>query len=115
MAKKKPNAPKKITKKKQQSLARTKKRKSLSDWSKAVRDRDNNMCAVCSHTEHLNAHHILPKENYKELMYEIINGITLCPSHHKFSKYSAHKNAIWFYDFLKKNKEAQLEWALKNL
>lgn len=105
---------KKITKKKQRSMARTEKRKKLSEWSQKVRNRDER-CVVCGRTDHLNAHHILPKENYKEFMYEVLNGVTLCPVHHKFGKYSAHKNPIWFTEFLKKSNNDQLEWAVRNL
>lgn len=108
----KPN--KKITKKKQLSINRNLKKKKLTEWSLAVRDRDT-ACVVCGKKEYLNAHHILPKENYKDLMYEEINGISLCPSHHKFGKYSAHKNPIWFSEFLKKNKNNQYTWAIKNM
>lgn len=112
--KKSPKKIKKITKKKQLSLARTAKKKSLLDWSKKVRDRDQK-CVVCGRTDHLNAHHILPKENYKEFMFELINGVTLCPIHHKFGKYSAHKNPIWFSEFLKIFNLEQYCWAVANL
>ncbi len=106
---------KKITKKKQQSLARTSKRKQLTEWSLAVRERDGKKCVVCGREDYLNAHHILPKENYKEFMYELINGVTLCPTHHKFGKYSAHKNQMWFAVFLQKNRKTQYTWATKNI
>lgn len=105
---------KKITKKKLKSLARTAKRKQLSDWSKAVRARDEK-CIVCGRIDHLNAHHILPKENYKEFMYEVINGATLCPTHHKFGKYSAHKNPVWFAEYLKNYSIVQWDWAVANM
>lgn len=116
MAKKKIVKPvKKITKKKLLSLARSQKRKALADWSKAVRNRDDNKCVVCGHTEHLNAHHILPKETYKELMLEVMDGITLCSSHHKFGKFSAHKNGIWFSHWLKINRPEQYAWAIEHM
>ena len=106
--------PKKLTKKKLLSMARTTKRKALSEWSKQVRARDQK-CIVCDCVTNLNAHHVLPKENYKELMYEVINGVTLCPSHHKFGKYSAHKNAIWFSEFLRKFRADQWSWAVEHV
>lgn len=119
--KKKPNnkagkkVPKKITKKKLLSMARTSKSKKLSEWSHSVRERDGKKCVVCGREDFLNAHHILPKENYKEFMYEIVNGVTLCPSHHKFNKYSAHKNQIWFSKFLQDNRKHQYKWAMNNV
>lgn len=95
-------------------MARTQKRKSLNDWSKAVRDRDQ-CCVVCGRTDFLNAHHILPKETYHEFMYEEINGITLCPTHHKFGKYSAHKNQVWFAKFLQEHRRSQFQWAIEHV
>jgi hypothetical protein len=95
-------------------MDRTAKRKALSAWSKAVRDRDQK-CVICDRTDHLNAHHILPKENYKEFMLDPINGITLCPAHHKFSKYSAHKNPIWFAKFIADKFPEQWTWAIAHV
>lgn len=105
---------KKITKKKQLSMARTAKRKQLLEWSRQVRERDEK-CIVCGRTDHLNAHHILPKETYKEFMFEPINGACLCPTHHKFGKYSAHKNPIWFAEFLKNFNLMQYNWAIEHV
>lgn len=45
-------------------------------------------------------HHIVPKEMFGITRYDPINGIVLCPSHHKFGKFSAHKNPLWFVDIL---------------
>ena len=106
--------PKKITKKEQVRKERIQKRKQLVEWSKSVRNRDVT-CIVCGRTDRLNAHHILPKENYKEFMYEEINGITLCPIHHKFGKFSAHRHPIWFCIFLRNKRRKQYEWAKKNM
>lgn len=112
--KKKPKKPKKLTKKKQLALARSAKRKALLTWSKNVRARDAK-CIVCGRSDHLNAHHVLPKEAYKEWMFEEVNGVTLCPSHHKFNKYSAHKNPIWFAHFLQQFRTDQYEWAVEHM
>lgn len=105
---------KKAKKKSKVQLARISKRKGLIEWSRKVRDRDEK-CVVCGGILHLNAHHILPKENYKEFMFEVLNGITLCPTHHKFGKYSAHKNSVWFACFLKENCLEQYQWAVENM
>lgn len=48
-------------------------------------------------------------------MFELLNGVTLCPTHHKFGKYSAHKNSIWFAKFLKNNRKNQYDWAMENV
>ncbi len=63
----------------------------------------------------LHAHHLLPKEQYKEFRTKAINGICLCPIHHKFGKFSAHRNPIWFVLWLKRNRREQWEWCVKNL
>lgn len=82
--------------------------KRLEQWSKQVRDRDGNRCQItgCLNTKRLNAHHIIPEE-YIETKYDLMNGITLCPSHHTFGKLSAHKNAIWFAKWMYQNKFEQ--------
>ena len=105
--------PKKITKAKLKSLARTAKRKALSEWSKAVRNRDGNKCAVCGKTEHLNAHHILNKTKFPQYRLELICGIALCPSCHQFGKFAAETNVIFFANFLIKNRPEQWNWAIK--
>lgn len=72
------------------------------EWSKKVRERDNYICQVCSKKGN-QAHHILPRM-FKQLRHELDNGLTLCYSCHIANKYSAHKNPIWFYHWLKYNK-----------
>jgi hypothetical protein len=73
------------------------------------------MCAVCKSPDHLNAHHILPKERYPHLKLELINGVSLCVRHHKFGKLSAHTNAIWFSWWLEWHRWDQFRWALDNM
>jgi len=77
--------------------------KFLIEWSLAVRERDK-ACQVCGTvTKRLNAHHIIPK-NFLKYKYDLSNGITLCVTHHKFGKFSAHKNAIWFANWMRENR-----------
>lgn len=59
----------------------------------------------------LHAHHLLPKERYPELRCEPMNGICLCPLHHKFDKYSAHRNPIWFVLWLRRHRYQQYLWC----
>jgi 5-methylcytosine-specific restriction endonuclease McrA len=104
---------KRLTKKKQRSLVRSARRKALSAWSKKVRQ--EGCCMACGATNFLNAHHVLPKEFYRELMFETNNGVALCPKHHKFGKYSAHKNPIWFVKLLRSHCPAKYDWAIKHV
>lgn len=58
---------------------------SLINWSKTIKNRDNNECQICGSKEDLNVHHILHKAKYPELSLNINNGITLCqqPCHYE--------------------------------
>lgn len=87
------------------------KRKLLIEWSKRVRQRDGNKCVICGAVEHINAHHILARDGYHHLQFTLDNGVSLCPSHHKFGRLSAHKNAVWFCDWLRVNRPAQWQAA----
>jgi hypothetical protein len=85
------------------------KRKLFKEWSNAVRVVGK--CEVCSSTTRLNAHHILDRKYYHAYRFDVNNGICLCPSCHKFGKFSAHKNPIWFVRWLKANKPEQFVWV----
>ena len=87
----------------------------LTKWSRAVRDRDGNRCAVCGTVNYPQAHHILPKRFFKAVALDIDNGICLCPSHHKFGRYSAHQNAVWFAEWLKTHRPEQYARAIANI
>lgn len=89
------------------------KRKADEAWSKEVRSAG--CCSYCGTTNNLDAHHILVKERYPELRHEVFNGICLCKKHHKWHKHSAHKNSIFFAEFLKKHNIVQYNWAVNNL
>jgi len=78
-------------------------------WADAVKGRDGWFCVVCGVSERLNAHHILPRE-VKEFKYVVDNGITLCVTHHKFSReLSAHNNSFAFLLWFMVNRKAQFE------
>ena len=91
------------------------KTKLLTNWSIRVRDAGANQCAVCGAKEHLNAHHILPKEGYHQYAYADWNGICLCPTHHKFGRLSAHKNPMWFADYIRHGVPYQYEDICRNV
>lgn len=78
------------------------------EWSKKVREKDGS-CVICGSNERLNAHHLIPRQ-IKEFKHDLENGITLCPSHHRFSfELSAHQNPIAFIMWLEKNKPEKLK------
>lgn len=52
------------------------------DWTKLVKDRDENKCRHCNGTDRLRAHHIKDFVEYPELRYDVNNGLTLCISSH---------------------------------
>ena len=52
-------------------------------WSKLVKKLDNFMCKNCDSTENLNAHHIMPKNDFPELSLDLSNGVTLCKKCHE--------------------------------
>lgn len=113
--------------------ARAAPRKALKQWSQIVLAAGK--CAVCGIPSHpkmkngepvknkrgkpiwvyLNAHHLLPRERYPELRTEIMNGICLCPIHHKHGKYSFHRNPIWAVIWLRKNRREQYDWCKQNM
>lgn len=76
------------------------------EWAKAVKERDGS-CVICGSTKRLNAHHVLPRENLKT-KHDILNGITLCPLHHRFSReISAHQNPLVFILWMLKYRSFQ--------
>lgn len=81
-------------------------------WVEKVRILNGDRCAVCGREYgdvdekgkacFLNAHHIDSRATNPRLRWDALNGILLCPKHHKFSKNSAHKGSIWFITWLMK-------------
>lgn len=91
--------------------------KKLIEWSISVRGNYSNKCAVCGKGGKIDAHHHIPKEllinGDDSHRYDVKNGIALCPRHHKFCLQSAHKNYIWFYEWMLKNEPKTIKY-LKN-
>lgn len=76
-------------------------------WRKQVYAQDNHKCAICESIEFITAHHIIVRENH-DLRFDPMNGITLCPLHHKYCrKISAHNNSFVFFLWLKENRKEQ--------
>ena len=87
-------------------------RTQLRNWSKRIRERDGNRCVLCGSTEHVHAHHLMPKKYWKQYCLELNNGITLCVKCHSFGKWSVHRG-VGDYDlfcYLKKNRPEQWDW-----
>lgn len=79
------------------------------EWAKKVKERYYNKCAVCGSTKMLNAHHLIPRQ-IKQFKHDVRNGISLCPSCHRFSfKLSAHQNPIMFISWLNENRPEVIE------
>ena len=49
------------------------------------------------------------------LINKINNGTTICPYHHKFGKLSAHRNQLWFSEWLKENFNDLWKLAIQRL
>lgn len=112
MAKRRPRL---ITLAEQKRQKRLEKKRMLKMWSEIVKMLGRGNCAVCGSARRVQAHHLLPKELYQELRYEVMNGICLCSSHHKFNKYSFHRNPTWSVEWLRRNRPDQFKWCMENM
>ena len=93
-------------------------------WVEKVRLLNGDRCAVCGRTYgdvdgagktcFLNAHHIDSRHTNPRLRWDALNGILLCPKHHKFSKNSAHKGSIWFITWLMKYRWNQYAYVMSH-
>lgn len=93
-------------------------------WVAKVRLLGGDMCAVCGRGYgdvdangkacFLNAHHIDSRHTNPRLRFDALNGILLCPKHHKFSKNSAHKGSIWFVTWLQRHRWNQYVYVMSH-
>ena len=102
-----------LQKRKEKRAVKSAPKNALKQWSVDVRE--VGCCAICGATKNLNAHHLLPKERYPQFRLFFINGISLCPTCHKFGTYSAHRNPIWFVLWLRKYRNEQYLWCKQNM
>ena len=78
-------------------------------WAEQVKIRDVG-CVICAKRKGLNAHHIIPRE-IQETRFDVLNGISLCPLHHRFSRdISAHQNPLAFFKWMLTNRPYQLKY-----
>ena len=81
-------------------------------WTMAVHAEFGEKCAVCGSTNLPNAHHIESRIMFKGLRYDPMNGVLLCPTHHKFGKDSAHMAGCWFARWLEENLPERFDYVL---
>lgn len=105
------NKSKKLKRKKLEPLARIR-RRLMRLWTRKVYEVWGGKCAVCGSTNLPNAHHLENRNTCRALRYDPMNGVLLCPSHHKWGKDSAHKGGIWFANWLCKNYPDRFEYVL---
>lgn len=53
------------------------------NWRKSVYQRDDYKCTICGESHTLEAHHLNSYTNFKDMRFDINNGVTLCKNHHK--------------------------------
>jgi len=90
-----------VTKKEQKKKEKIEEKKRFKVWVDKVKENYNRQCAFCGKEKYLNAHHIIPRD-VKGFRFMEINGMALCPAHHKWGLKSAHKNPLWFFIKLEK-------------
>lgn len=109
-----------LRKREKRMLKRVKKNL-LKAWVHSVKLRDNYTCQICGKfygefaCSKLQAHHILAKNTYPNLIVDINNGVTLCFYDHKNSKLSPHLNALAFGEFFKKKFPDRYEYLISKL
>ena len=104
----------KLTKKYQLKLLRRERNKKDEEWRKLVKERDNSRCVICGDMKLVHIHHIIPREQ-QNTRHNILNGISLCAKHHKYSfEISAHRNSFAFYLWLMINRDFQFEYLKRH-
>lgn len=83
-------------------------------WTERVHSDWGGKCAVCGSESTPNAHHLENRNVCRALRYDPMNGILLCPSHHKFGKDSAHKGGIWFANWLLEHHPDRFRYVIEH-
>jgi hypothetical protein len=91
-------------------------------WSQKVMLIGGNVCAVTGAVRGsintdgkpviLDAHHLENRSTCPALRFDLLNGIALGKSAHKFGRNSAHKGTIWFAEWLRTNRPKQYAYVL---
>lgn len=73
-------------------------------WSKLVKLRAGMECEYCgTKLKQLHSHHLFTRSR-KATRWDVLNGISLCASHHVLGNFSAHKSPLEFTEWLYKYK-----------
>ena len=93
-------------------------------WVEKVRVLHGDRCAICGRAYgdvdaagkacFLNAHHIDSRNTNPRLRWDALNGILLCPKHHKFAKNWPHQGAFWFVTWLMKYRWNQYVYIMSH-
>lgn len=70
-------------------------------WVRAVKERDEKCCKICGSKCRVAAHHILPKRDYPDLIFDVNNGISLCHKHHSEIQFNEYKYVDIFRSIIK--------------
>jgi hypothetical protein len=104
-------------------------RKLLVLWSEKCRSSVDYTCIICGAKQardgavpdgdklvkKVDAHHIVGKEIRNSFFrFNLINSSCLCSKCHKFGNNSAHRNAVFFIDFIQKNYPEKFEYLIKH-
>lgn len=82
-------------------------------WREEVYKNAKYKCEVCGKKETLNPHHIITKRNLSTRFY-IPNGCCLCSGCHVLNNKSAHKDGLWFSDFIREKRGEDWYKDLRN-
>ena len=91
-------------------------------WSQKVLESNGNICAVTGAKRGnivngkpviLDAHHLFDKWLFPALRYDVLGGIALCKSAHKFGL-GAHKSPLWFALWMQEHRPKQFAYAMSH-
>ena len=83
-------------------------------WADDVKARDGYKCAMCGKTEHLNSHHVIPRQ-IRSFRHDLRNGLTLCPRCHSLGAYCVHQNALFFSMWFIDNRKEDYNYLMEKL
>ena len=103
--------PSKLAKDKANPNSRYWRNKADAAWSKAVRSAGR--CLVCGETKNLQAHHLISRW-VLPLRHDFMNGVCLCPKHHKWDRYiSGHQSPFGLAWTLKREMPDAWAWLME--
>lgn len=114
----------KIKKKKLDSIPKIN-RRLFKLWSEIVRERSHYTCELCGIKNKeinkngiatkIDSHHLLSRDIHNcPLKFEILNSVAVCPSCHKWSIPSFHRDPITTITWLQKNHPERYNFVLEN-